>query len=520
MSGDRWDGIPAYPGGQGEFFGGEPPSFPPPDARADRIGVLDVGSNSVRMVVYDGPCRSPAVLFNEKVMAGLGSELDRTGRLSPEGVDRALRALGRFAALAPQFRVGALAAIATAAVREAEDGAAFCRRAERETGIRLRVVTGAEEAELAAKGVLFGNPSAEGVVVDLGGGSLEFCRVSGGRAEGGLTTPLGPLRLAARARRGGEIGREITGYLATMSEAYRLSGGTLYLVGGAFRALARVEMHRTDYPLRVLHEYPLRPEAALKLADWARAQRPEKLAEIPGVGAARAQHMPITARLLSALVEALGPGLVQVSGFGLREGVCLDNLAPGLRDEDALLAGAREQERRRARSPGFGAELGEWLVRGLPPRDAEEERLMRAAAHLADVNWRTHPDYRQVACWETVTRINLTDLGHRGRVFVGLALASRYKGGRKAAEQADAAALLSAGRQARALQLGLAMRLGGVVAGSGPGVLAYTELRRAGGTLELALNGPAQPFGGEEVEKRLAALARSLDLSARVVAGR
>ncbi len=504
--------------GQGEFFRGEPPSFAPPDMRSDRIGVIDVGSNSVRMVVYDGPCRTPQVLFNEKVMAGLGAELATTGTLAPEGVERALRALSRFAALAPQLRVGALAGIATAAVRDAEDGRAFVSRVESETGIRLRVVSGAEEAELAAKGVLFGNPAAEGVVVDLGGGSLEFCRLAGGRPEAGLTTPLGPLRLAARAARGADLDREIASYLATMADSYRLGGGRLYLVGGAFRALARAEMHRSSYPLRVLHEFRLTAEAGRALATWVIQQKPERLADISGVGSARAQHMPISARLLTALVDALAPSTLQVSGFGIREGVCLDNLAAGLRGEDALLAGAREQERRRARAPGFGDELGDWLVSALGRRDRGQERLMRAAALLSDVNWRTHPDYRPTACWETVTRINLTDLGHEGRVFIGLALVARYKGGRRANGGTEAVALLTPARQAEAHVLGLAMRLGGVIAGSGPGVLAYSELRQRDGALELTLRGPAQPFAGEEVAKRLAALARALRLDWRIVA--
>ncbi|MGF1446224.1 MAG: exopolyphosphatase [Pikeienuella sp.] len=504
---------------QGEFFRGEPPSFAPPDARSDRIGVIDVGSNSVRMVVYDGPCRSPQVLFNEKVMAGLGAELAQTGRLSPDGARRALRALTRFAALAPQLRVGALAGIATAAVRDALDGRAFVAAAEAETGIRLRVVSGAEEAELAAKGVLFGNPSAEGVAVDLGGGSLEFCRVAEGRPEAGLTTPLGPLRLAARVARGADLDQEIRGYLATMAEGYRLNGGTLYLVGGAFRAIARAEMHRKDYPLKVLHEYRLTADQARALALWVGRQKPERLAEIPGVGASRAIHMPITARILDALADLLAPGLLQVSGFGLREGVCLDNLAAGLRDEDALLAGAREQERRRARAAGFGDELGDWLMTALPPQNPDEGRLMRAAALLADVNWRTHPDYRDRACWETVTRINLTDLGHEGRVFIALALVGRYRGGKRSPETSEAVALLSKERQQRAHELGLALRLGSVIAGSGTGVLAYSALAREENRLALTLRGPAQPFDGEEVRKRLAALAKAQGLTPELVGG-
>jgi exopolyphosphatase/guanosine-5'-triphosphate,3'-diphosphate pyrophosphatase len=431
-----------------------------------------------------------------------------------------LRALARFAALAPQLHVGALAGIATAAVRDAEDGAAFCVEVERRTGIRLRVATGAEEAALAGKGVLFGNPGARGVAVDLGGGSMEFCRIGDGRTETGLTTPLGPLRLRARARRTADLDREIRRYLDTLADSYRLDGGCLYLVGGAFRALARAQMSRTGYPLEVLHEYRMDAAAALDLAEWAAATKPEKLAELQGVSPGRAPDMPLSARLLGHLVRTLGPGAVQVSAFGLREGVCLDNLSQALRREDALLAGAREQERRRARAPGFGEELGAWVVRLLIPDDPAEERLMRAAAILSDVNWRTHPDYRAQNCWETVTRVNLTDLGHEGRVFIGMALVARYdKRARKWMGETGALALLPERRQAAAMRLGLAMRLGSVLSGSAPGVLDWCEAERIDGRLVLTLRGPAEPFAGEEVEKRLSAFARSLDLGWRLRTG-
>ncbi len=497
--------------GQGEFFRGEPPSFAPPDMRSDRIGVIDVGSNSVRMVVYDGACRSPAQLFNEKVMCGLGADLGRTGRLPKDAVERAMRALTRFAALAPQLRVGAMAGVATAAVREAEDGQAFCAQVAARTGIRLRVISGAEEAELAANGVLFGTPSTSGVVVDLGGASLEFCRIAKGRPEAGLTTPLGPLRLGGR-REPAEIDRDIRRYLDTLAEGYALDGGTLHLVGGAFRALARAEMERAGYPLEVLHEYRLPADQALALGQWASRASAAALADLASVSASRRENLPFTGRLLAHLVRALKPGAVQVSAFGLREGLCLETMAPALRGEDALLAGAREQERRRARAPGFGDELADWAVAFLAPRDPRDARLMRAAAILADVNWRTHPDYRAQNCWETVTRTTLSDLGHEGRVFIGAALVARYKGTKRGGSPPPALALLGQRRQNEATQLGLALRLGATIAGSAPGVLDYARLRRSGGRVRLALTGPALPFGGEEVEKRLAALAKALGL--------
>lgn len=503
--------------GQGAIWGDLPRSFALPDVRTDRIGVIDVGSNSVRLVVFDGQSRCPVMLFNEKVMCGLGEGLHASRRLSPEGVERAMAALRRFAALAPGLGVGALAAIATAAVREAEDGPAFCERVRAATGIKLQVASGEDEARLAAKGVAFGNPRATGVVVDLGGGSLEFCRIEEGRAGAGLSTPLGPLRLRAAAERGADIDAEIGRYLGTLVDSFRLDGGRLYLVGGAWRALARAQMIRTDYPLRVLHEYRIRASEGLDLARWAAETPTKEIAEMPGIQQGRVKSMPFAGRLLGHLIRSLSPGDLQVSAFGLREGVCLDNLATRIRHDDPLIAACREQEYRRARVPGFGADLAAWALAALGPETPEEARLVEAAAILADVNWRTHPDYRTSGCWETVTRASITDVGHAGRVFLGAALVMRHRSSRKAIEGAGALSLLDEAARDRAMRLGLTLRLGSAIAGASPGVLPMTRLEIGGDEVVLTLAPGAQAFMGEEVEKRLGNLAKALDRRWRVI---
>jgi len=224
--------------------------------------------------------------------------------------------------------------------------------------------------------------------------------------------------------------------------------------------------------------------------------------------------MPLTGRLLSEMVRVFAPGTVAVSAFGLREGVCLEHISEARREEDALLAACRAQEARRARAPGFGAELGPWVANLLNLRDPGETRLVLAAAHLCDVNWRTHPDYRSQGCWETVTRTSITDLGHRGRVFLAAALVSRHS--RKGIDGAPAKALLDADTSDRALQVGHAMRLGAVLSGSTPGVLDFARIETDGGVLRLTLTGPARPLAGEEVEKRLGALAGTLGATAEL----
>ncbi|HSF94877.1 MAG TPA: Ppx/GppA family phosphatase [Thermohalobaculum sp.] len=503
---------------QGTFFPGQPPSFPGLRTAADRIGVIDVGSNTVRMVVFEGGNRSPAMLFNEKVMCALGARLAETGALDPEGKARAIATLKRFAAIAPALHVGALAGVATAAVRDASDGAAFRDQVETETGIRLEILSGVTEARLAAQGVVFGNPRASGVVVDLGGASMELCRVENGHAGQGLTTPLGPLRLQAPGVGARAVAAEIKARVRTLADAFRIAGGRLYLVGGAWRALGRAHMERTGYPLRVLHEYGMTIEQALEHADWAAATAPAKIAALPGVPSSRAPVLPLAGRLLRSLIEHLEPGDAMISGFGLREGVCLENMPPALRARDPLMAAAEKQEVLRARAPGSGAELADWALQIMPALDPGEERLVRASAMLADVNWRTNPDYRITGCWETVTRTALTDLGHSGRVFMGSILSARYKRSRQAGQNAKFPGLLSEDRQFRAFCYGTAFRLGTAISGSTPGALPDCGVIRTADRLDLEFRGKAADLLGEEVEKRFGRLLRALRVSGSIAA--
>lgn len=505
-------------GPQGDLFAGQPRSFHLPRADESRIGVVDVGSNSVRMVIFEGGRRCPAMVFNEKIMCGLGAELAETGRLSPAGRERALRALIRFVALAPGLRVGALAGVATAAVREAEDGREFRDLVARETGIRLNIASGEDEARLSAQGVLFGDPAADGLVVDLGGASMEFCEVGRGRTGIGVTTPLGPQRLGDLADGTDRARAIIDREMAPMAGRFGRATERLYLVGGAWRTLGRVQIHRAGHPLQVLHEHCFSPEDARLVARWIGSAKPAELDAVPGVSSDRVPTLPHAALLLEGLLDHFAPTELVLSGFGLREGVCYDYLPAHIRRQDPLISSCAGHERTRARAPGFGVELADWLFGALPPRDAADERLIRATCHLADVSWRAHPDYRASACIEIVTRTNVSGIGHPGRAFMAATLLARYRGA-KGMGDAPILSLLSPDAAERAGRIGALMRLGCTIAGVTPGFLPWCPVALDDASLRLSPAPEAAPLMGEEVEKRLAQAAKALGVKGEVAPG-
>jgi exopolyphosphatase/guanosine-5'-triphosphate,3'-diphosphate pyrophosphatase len=485
-------------------------------ARLRRIGVIDAGSNSVRLVVFDGMARSPAYFYNEKVLCGLGAGLGETGRLSPEGWKLALAALHRFAALAARMELSGIIAVATAAVREAADGPAFCDQVERETGVQLLVVSGREEAQLSAKGVLLGWPDAEGLVCDMGGSSMELAHVSGGVIRDAATSQVGPLKLADLADPE-KRARYIRKQVKALRKAVRGAAPRLFLVGGSWRAIARLDMERRNYPLKVLHGYEPPIADLMETLGWIRAQDQAAMSSLTGTSAARLSLVPLATEVLAELVRRLEPERIAISGYGLREGLLYRQMPEQMRALDPLIEACRHMEAASARMPGFGDALFDWLAPLYGDRPADEQRLVRAACLLHDVNWRAHPDYRSELCFESVTRANIGGIDHPERVFLGLALLNRYK----VATPVDIAErygpLLPVDRADEAAVLGRAMRLGAMLSGSATGVLEHAALAVTEERLELRLRGQGRDFAGESVERRLHSLAGRLNRTGALI---
>ncbi|MDQ2064942.1 Ppx/GppA family phosphatase [Xinfangfangia sp. CPCC 101601] len=511
---------PAKPhdaGDESSPFGGS--LFNDPSARAlSRVGVVDVGSNSVRMVVFDGAARSPAYFFNEKVMCGLGKGLAQTGRLNPEGKARALQALKRFSLLAKGMKVSPFHVVATAATREAIDGPEFQAQVLRETGLQLHVVDGAEEARLSAQGVLLGWPDAKGIVCDIGGNSMELARIGNGRVESRVSTELGPFRL--QQIEGGAKKRKahIEAILAEAARAIQPQNERIYLVGGSWRVIARLDMERRGYPLTVLHEYRMTPADLLETLDWLGTADLAALRSRTGTSAERMELVPLACEVLREIIRALKPSEIDVSSYGIREGLLYEQMPERLRQRDPLIEAARMAEQTQARIPGFGKKLFHFLSPLFKDCSFERLRLIKTACLLHDTTWRAHPDYRAEACFDNATRANLGGLDHPGRVFLGLSLLHRYKNSRSGSRMEPLFKLLPDEDINQAEVLGKAMRFGAMFAVEDPadaGALKWQPKRKQ---LVLTLTEQGVGLFGEVAQARFASLAQSLKAEAKVIA--
>ena len=497
------------------------PLFDDPSARAlSRVGVVDVGSNSVRMVVFDGAARSPAYFYNEKIMCGLGKGLVETGRLNPEGRKRALAALKRFALLAEGMGTTTLTVVATAATREAADGPDFQAEVLRETGLKLWVIDGDEEARLSAQGVLLGWPGAKGIVCDMGGNSMELARIGGGKVGQRVSTPLGPFRLqqieGGPKKRKAHIDRVLKAALAELPSR----GERIYLVGGSWRVIARLDMERRNYPLTVLHEYRMTPQGLLDTLDWLVGSDLAVLRAKTGTSQERMELVPLACEVLREIITVLKPSEIDVSAYGIREGLLYEQMPEKLRSRDPLIEAARMAELTSARVPGFGKKLFDFIQPLFKTAGAERLRLIKAACLLHDTTWRAHPDYRAEVCFDNATRANLGGLDHAGRVFLGLALLHRYKNSRSGSRLEPLFRLLSETEIQEAEVLGKAMRFGAMFSAADPAEAGSLRWQARKRVLELTLTPRGVGLFGEVAQARFASLALAMKATPRVVAGR
>jgi exopolyphosphatase/guanosine-5'-triphosphate,3'-diphosphate pyrophosphatase len=489
-----------------------------PSAHPGRVAVVDIGSNSIRLVVFERPSRAPVPLFNEKVLCGLGRGLDSTGRLSEVGVESALANLVRFVRLARAMGVARLDLLATAAVRDAENGRAFVAEVERRCGVAVRVLSGEDEARLSALGVVSGIPEADGLMGDLGGGSLELVALDQGALGRRATLPIGPLRLADATEGDREAARAtIDRHLATVDWLPDLRGRSFYPVGGAWRTLARIHMEQNGYPLHVIHQYRIGRRQAEDLARVIGRLGKRSLTTIGGMPRRRQETLPFAAMLLERVLRLSRPDRIVFSAYGLREGHLFDGLPPAEQRKDPLVEAARELAAAEDRFGPMGDRLDAWLAPLFAEDEPEQRRLRLAICHLSDLAWREHPDYRPQYAFDRVLHLQLSAIDHPGRAAAAIAVAVRYGGGLDLPEIAPLRGLLDETQQRRAQLIGLALRLAYSLSGATPELLGRTRLSLADDALRLHLPGDGSVLSGEAVERRLETLGRALERTTAVV---
>jgi exopolyphosphatase / guanosine-5'-triphosphate,3'-diphosphate pyrophosphatase len=495
-----------------------------PRKRASSVAVIDIGSNSVRLVVYQAMARSLVSLFNEKTLCGLGREVQTTGLLAPDAVAKALTSLRRFRALCKVMKVGRVHAIATAACRDATNGADFIAKAQRICGVPIEILSGAREAKLSALGVVSGIHNPDGIVGDLGGGSLELIDVRGSRVRSGVTLPLGSLALQDSSHKSlKRAERIVKNDLFGIAQLKPGRGRVFYAVGGTWRALARIHIIQSGYPLRVMHGYSIPAADALDFAQrLRRLASANMLANIEIVADARRPLLTYAALVLEYIIRVARPKTIVFSTFGVREGLLYEMLPQTERAKDGLICGAQDLNELLSRSARHAQELIGWtdrFVRVVRLRETEEDRRLRhAACLLSDIGWRVHPDHRGEETLSLITNGNFGSVSHQGRAFIALSVFYRYAGLSEENEPpAVVRALVPPSMDERARVLGAAFRVAHLISAARPGVLPAIHFRSRGRKLMLVFEHRMVDLVADRVGSRFRQLARLVGRSGSIV---
>lgn len=482
------------------------------------VSVVDIGSNSVRLVIYEGLSRAPSVLFNEKVLCGLGKGLVATGRMDESGIARALAALQRFRALSEQARASEMHVLATAAAREAENGPSFINDAETILGCRIRVLTGEQEARFSALGIIAGYFEPDGIVGDLGGGSLELADIKGNRHSGGQTLPLGGLRLAEMS--GDSISKARDIVRQSLRKSTVLAGGagrTFYAVGGTWRNIAKLHMDIVGYPLHMMQAYEIDAKPAIEFLSEVASMKQSRINAIKAISRNRRGLLPYGAVALQETLITMKAARVSFSALGVREGYLYSLLGAAEAARDPLLTAAGELAILRARSPEHARELVAWTGRMFPVfgvnESVEDSRYRQAACLLADISWRAHPDYRGPQALNVIAHGTFTGISHGGRAYIALANYFRFEGLNDDGISSGLAAIAGTKYLDYAKLLGGLLRVVYLFSASMPGMvpqLEFVPAVAADGDVDIVLKVPRScgVFVGERLDGRLQQLAK------------
>lgn len=486
------------------------------------VAVIDIGSNAVRFVVYHDLCRVPVQLHNERNICGLGKMLNKTGRLNPEGVTAAIDSIARFSALIRAMKIKTVLAVATAALRDAEDGPAFVKTVQERFGLKITVISGEEEARLSALGVVASHGAVNGLIGDFGGGSLELIGVEQGQIKTQDTLPVGALRILSHDNEADRIAY-IDQYLDKL-DLSKWQGQNFYVLGGAWRSLARAHIFMEKYPIQVLDNYRLSAKTAAAFTSLIAKQNVRSLERMAGLPQRRVQDMPAAALVMTRVLAAAKPAQLVFSGTGLREGLLYDQLSPALKQEDPLISACREIGRETSR---FGTEkeliaLADWIQPLFSDPDKSMIKTIQAASLLSDVGWFEHEDHRPQHAYFRILNMPLYGLNHHRRAILALSVYVRHKGylrklGRGKPEPTAAAQnMVTPDELAQAVLIGLSMRLAYILTGGALSLLDQAELSTTSEKLILTLTGSHTGIKGEVVQEILDQIAALTNRTASI----
>ena len=425
-----------------------------------RIGVIDIGSNSIRLVVFDGPKRSPLYLYNEKVFYRLGQKSVGGQVFTDRVLTEVTSIIDRFVTVSRNMNVLKIIAFGTSALREASNSNELIKLIFARTGINVEIISGETEAACAGKGILLGFPNSQGVICDLGGNSVEFATIFEGKVKNCQTALLGPLAVNKLFGMKSDVRNQMKTVLEKMNIAeHNDLRKKLFLIGGSWRAIAKFHMDLTGYPIKIIQGYKIKAKALKRTLSLIHSEKGKKILSKTNITIERLELLPHSVTLLEMILETYKFDSVVFSSFGVREGIIYDQMKEKEKKYDPLLEAAKYFERKESRFPKLSRSVFNWITPLLKGLNKKTKRLIFAACKLHDITWIAHPDYKMEMCLELITRSNISGVSHKDRVFLAMILLFRHKIKIEVLQDLDLFDLVSKRKKNIAMIIGKSLRL-------------------------------------------------------------
>ena len=392
--------------------------------KISKVSIIDIGSNSIRLVAYDKINRVPRMIYTEKVFCSLAKNLDIDNSIPKKNYKKTINAIKRFYKISLDIKSSELFIFATAAIREADNGFILKNEIENITNREMIILSENDEVKLSTQGLISSFPSANGIMADLGGGSLELSLLENGKLKKFTSLKIGVVRLLNEfSKNKNKCLINILKKLNQVKWLDKFKKTNFYAIGGSFRSLANVNIWNNKYPLSIVQGYAINSIEIKKLLNLSSTIKAKTIKLIPEIENERIKTIPVASIILDNLIKKIDPKKMIFCSQGLREGFLYSLLDKKTKKIDPLIFTAKKMAKNFNNSFFDGESIFKWLSPIFVNENENFKRLRLAASYLSELSyWHNFKDMESDYALNTVLYYPFLSLTHEQRIFLGLTI--------------------------------------------------------------------------------------------------
>jgi len=391
--------------------------------KRDSVGLIDIGSNTVRLCIYKGNMRNPDVLYNKKFFCGLGEYRPGTKEITKESEKKCVNSIIFFNSILDEIKTNQNIAICTAAIRNASNRKQIVKQISKVFKGKVITLLGSEEAELAAKGVIAAIPNACGTMIDMGGGSIELASIDKNKLNKIKSFPLGILNFEQKDK-------EVKNFIKELSTKHKLQKN-FYLIGGTFRSIARCFIYFNEMPLNEIHQLKINKTHFKSLQSKISTLNYEQLSKVPKISIDRVKHLHIALKVIDQIFSNTQCETLIYPRYGIREGYIYSKLPKKLQNQDPTEISLNLIAKNRCRFLLFNQRSFNWIEKKylqFKNKKLSDDRLrvLKLACQISDLGWEQGSKNRAQYALSSILNLPLIGIGYNEKILIGYLIYLRH----------------------------------------------------------------------------------------------